>query len=396
MPNVMNSRIQLHTAERGDFHYTVDLDQISFSEDGRKSWIQAMPLGNYNHPLWGEIKITSEKVQRFADNVNKGVRGQQLDIDYDHKNDPSKGSQAAGWVMEADARPDGLWLLVEWVKEAVDAIKEKKYRYFSPEFSNEWKHPESKVKFTDVLFGGALTNRPFLKGIAPIALSETNTEGMEYMNRKALEAIAKLHGIQFSEDTSDADLQAKVEEAAQEDDFGVSEEDVNSEDDSENTDSEDADDDDEDENEDEIAQLSESHPAVAALVKRLSIVEAGARLSETTLKLSELNSGDTQLSPMATAKLSDIMNKADEKTAEAVYDFAQIIVGKNGVVSLSEEGSSNTNNNNTGQDDFIKAVEKMVKENEGMSFSDASLKVAVEQPALWDAYNEETTFGGVN
>lgn len=151
--------------------YLVDLSTLKFDElaENVSSWIMAMPIGKYNHPVYGKIDITSDRVQRFAANVNNGVRGIDLDIDYDHK---EYGGEAAGWVRKAEPRNDGLWILVEWTTKAYEAIKSKAYRYFSPEFDDTWTHPSSGEKFKDVLFGGGITNRPFLKGIQPLNLSE--------------------------------------------------------------------------------------------------------------------------------------------------------------------------------------------------------------------------------
>lgn len=151
--------------------YLVDLSTLKFDElaENVSSWIMAMPLGKYNHPTYGKIDITPDRVQRFAANVNNGVRGIDLDIDYDHK---EYGGEAAGWVRQAEPRNDGLWILVEWTTKAYEAIKSKAYRYFSPEFDDTWTHPSSGEKFKDVLFGGGITNRPFLKGIQPLNLSE--------------------------------------------------------------------------------------------------------------------------------------------------------------------------------------------------------------------------------
>lgn len=155
------------------YSYLRELSGLEFVEaDGKtQSWIQAMPLGSWTHPVYGPIDITPERVARFAENVTNNVRGQQLDIDYAHKDDPSKGEKAAGWVIGAEARADGLWLLVEWTPNAVVEIRNGEWKYFSPEFLQEWLDPRGAV-FADVLLGGALTNRPFLKGIMPINLSD--------------------------------------------------------------------------------------------------------------------------------------------------------------------------------------------------------------------------------
>src|SRR5689334_15458589 len=110
--------------------YLVDLSTVQLSDgDSPSSWIQAMPLGKYQHPVYGEIDITPDRVQRFADNVKNKVRDTDLDIDYDHK---ATTGEAAGWVKDAEARADGLWVFVEWTKSAAQKIKERAYKYFSP------------------------------------------------------------------------------------------------------------------------------------------------------------------------------------------------------------------------------------------------------------------------
>lgn len=155
------------------FGYMTELSGIELSDTatgGATSWIQAMPLGKYTHPFFGEIDFTPERLQRFADSVANNVRMTQLDIDYDHK---MFTAEAAGWVQQAEFRPnEGLYLLVEWTKEAVQKIKDKVYKYFSPEFSDAWTNPKTGATYKDVLFGGGITNRPFLKDILPINLSE--------------------------------------------------------------------------------------------------------------------------------------------------------------------------------------------------------------------------------
>lgn len=183
------------------FGYLADLACASFDESTRTSWIQAAPLGTYMHPVYGRIAITPEKAARLAESVNQGIRGQQLDINYDHN---AKTDKAAGWIQKAEARSDGLWVLVEWTKKAYRAIKDKEYKYFSPEFQDEWTHPQTQNVFKDVLFGGGITNRPFLKGILPLNLSELSfTEQPESREESGMDPklLRKLLGL--PEDATD-------------------------------------------------------------------------------------------------------------------------------------------------------------------------------------------------
>lgn len=163
------------------FSYLVSLEGITFKEGENTKWIHAAPLGEYEHPKWGKISITQEKVKNFVDNIKNNVRGQQLDVDYDHKKS-AQGGKAAGWVTDAKVMNNGLWLNIEFTPPAQEAIQNKEYKYFSPEFADKWEHPQTKQAYQDVMFGGALTNRPFLKGIQPINLSEFYDDNIDWLD----------------------------------------------------------------------------------------------------------------------------------------------------------------------------------------------------------------------
>lgn len=187
--------------------YMVDLAGIEFSDSAAgtpTSWIQAMPLGTYNHPFFGEIEFTPEKLKQFAANVKNKVRETDLDIDYEHK---MNSGEAAGWIQEAEFRDnEGLWLLVEWTKTAAEKIKEKAYKYFSPEFAEKWKHPKTGAIYENVLFGGGITNRPFLKDILPLNLSELIKEsgGTIAVDGKAFAEMLAAQGITLTAPTQPA------------------------------------------------------------------------------------------------------------------------------------------------------------------------------------------------
>src|SRR5438034_187333 len=154
-----------------DWLNLVDVSSIHLADD--KSWIHALPVGEYNHPVYGKMSLTSEKITNFAENIKAKVRG--IDPSINEMHGVSGDGPAAGWVKDADARPDGLWLSVEWTPATAQAIKDKKWRYFSAEYRDKWTNPQGK-EFKNVIFGGALTNRPFMKNLLPINLSESSVE----------------------------------------------------------------------------------------------------------------------------------------------------------------------------------------------------------------------------
>lgn len=160
-----------------DVLYLVDLSSVELSEkDGSAttSWIHALPIGTYQHPVFGKLSITADKIRAFAEGVKAKIRGIDPSVNYMHGTAGGDG-EAAGWVKDAESRPDGLWLFVEWVSDAAQKLKEKKFRYFSAEYHDTWTDSTGK-KHQNVLFGGALTNRPYMKNLLPINLSEASVE----------------------------------------------------------------------------------------------------------------------------------------------------------------------------------------------------------------------------
>lgn len=388
--------------------YLVDLNTVQFDEESSSSWIMAMPLGTYDHPVYGEIEFTPKKIAQFAENVNNGVRGTELDIDYDHK---ATGGEAAGWVKKAEARPDGLWLFVEWTKKAYESIKSKAYRYFSPEFDDTWTHPKTKTEYKNVLFGGGITNRPFLKDILPLNLSEAfaladgnNTgKGASSMDPEQLKAVAKLLGLP-DDATGDqilGALQVKLGVPGNEDPEDPNDPDAGGGDDPEKK---------KEEMSEQrqslppelndvaaIKKLAESNPVVKQL---MDIVEAqGSQLTKNSKQLKEaaVSSTITKLNEKAKAKgyalpptttdaLSEtLMLTEDEKVSDSIVQAFDKLLDT-GLVQMNEVGQGRQD---SGEEDATKKFADAVKakmDSDKMSYADATVAVSKEDPQLFSDY----------
>ena len=400
------------------FGNLIDLRGLQFEDAGNgnfSKWIQAMPLGKYMHPMHGVIDITPERVARFADNVNKGVRGQALDIDYDHKQHNGK---AAGWVQKAEARPDGLWILVEWVKEAWDDIKSGAYRYFSPEFVDEWVHPASQSKFNDVLFGGGITNRPFLKGILPINLSEilaeseseTNESNLMFTDEQRAALLAKLG---LAEDADDQTIlmalitaatgggeQPPVEQAGEnQSGEGAPEGTENNDGTAEQPEpgqstpssvtvkfSED------------LIKLAETNPSIKSLMdtveannKQLREIRNTSTVDAIVKKFAE--KGLALPATALNALTQTIQLSEDDRVTGAVIQMLGKIA-EAGLIELGESDVSTPNLHRAGgKVDYTKqlteAATKLAKE-QGISFGDAMIQVAMENPEAYESHRSDS------
>ena len=362
--------------------YLVDLAKVNLDEnDGvHSSWIQAIPVGTYTHPTYGQMVFDLDRIRRFAENVKNQVRGQDLDIDYDHK---SRSDEAAGWVKNAEARGDGLWIFVEWTKSAAQKIKEKAYRYFSPEFDDEWTHPKSGQKFQDVLFGGGITNRPFLKDILPINLSEAFAADVQVGNQGGSMDPKKLRELLgLPEDATDEQVDTALTKRLTEkpEDKGGDPPKQKQDDLSK-----------------EVIQLSETNPAVKALVDQLQAQQAQLAEVGVTLRLAEVTSQVSQLSETAATKnrafppavqdeLRGVLTEAPKALADKVLSVVTKLA-ETGFVELGEIGKSRQDGE--GEEPgkaFNDVVTKIMEGSKELSYADAVERAARENPKLFTEY----------
>lgn len=209
-----------------------DLRSITLAEgaDGMKrSWIMLFPQGRFTHPQYGKLDFTASTLSEIKRHFDTGVRGIEIALDGNHDQD-----KATGWVEQLEQRPAatgqpaGLWARVRWTKLGEGYIKDQIYRYFSPEFGPHRDERTGKVT-QNVLLGGGLTNRPFLKDMPAVALRELvrdkgepmptrkrqgqsdlaeDDEGMQFSSRKAMDDSAD--GEEYAED----DMEMDEEDAA--------------------------------------------------------------------------------------------------------------------------------------------------------------------------------------
>lgn len=387
--------------------WLVDLAGLQFAEDEGPKWIQAMPINKYKHPVYGTIDFNLDRVTRFCSNIKAKVRGQDLDIDYDHK---KRQDIAAGWIQDAEVRtgnPDpklnGLWILVEFTPKAKEQIRAKEYRYFSPEFLDEWTNPINGVTYKDVMTGGGITNRPFLKDIVPLNLSEIlsasdQQEGGRTVDPEQLKEVAKLLGLP-DDATGDqilGALQVKLGVPGNEDPADPADPDSGTQGGESAPSGASLSED--------IKKLAETNPGIKAL---MDVVEAQAaqlqnqskELAENTKQLKEarVESAVKALSEKAKGKgfaippvtknaLSEVLMDAPKQFSDKVIQAFDSLLDK-GLVELGERGGQRQDGK---QDDdeqaFVREVKKLQESETGLSFGEASIRVAQEQPDLFAAY----------
>lgn len=371
--------------------FLIGIDALQFSEpEETTKWVHALPLGEYQHPLYGKIKVDANRAKRFADNVKSKVRGIDPSLNYNHDNDSPEG--ATGWVKDAEARSNGLWLFVEFVKEAAQKIRDKKFKYFSIEFLDEWIDAQGK-KFQDVVVGGALTNRPFMKNLIPLNLSESvidnafdlvggitgrsseelrgkETHMTEDEMKKIIEGVTKHFDEKFEKFTPKVDAPdpqtpvAKLEEI------------------------------------EELRKLAEDNPIVKTLfthfeAQAAAITSSNKRMRETMVdsKLSEFDNSKLSLTPVAKQLAREVVLALPDSEQPKFWQLMDAV--KTSQTFLVELGQRSGAAVRTGYDMVEKTATQMFTDrinelmaNEKLDFLAAVDKVASQDPALYERYRQ--------
>jgi phage I-like protein len=124
-------------------------------------------------------------------------------VDLEHQ---SSLSGAAGWISKVEVRGgDGAFATIDLNDRGQELVAKDAYRYFSPEYYDKWVDPATNKEFTNLLIGGALTNRPFFKGMQPVAVmsegalafAEPATEEVEAEEKQAAAPTQRDDGVDY-------------------------------------------------------------------------------------------------------------------------------------------------------------------------------------------------------
>jgi Mu-like prophage I protein len=111
--------------------------------------------------------------------MERNLKDREVPLDYEHlsanPDAPPGHSRASGWIKAPDkiepfqGNSKILWGWAEFTPACLMAIKDKEFRFFSPEI--HWAEKDQHGKSIGTrLAAGAITNRPFLKDLPPIEI----------------------------------------------------------------------------------------------------------------------------------------------------------------------------------------------------------------------------------
>lgn len=208
------------------------VDNLSFENgDGEDqaatSELQIFPatkqVGDVYHPSQEEpLKLDEEFFQSCVASFNES--GIDIMVDYNHASGMAmseKDGAAAGFIVDLQARDDGLWGICEWNDRGLSSIESREYKYLSPEWStHQYDKKSGEVVEQGRVFAVSLTNRPYLESlIAPVAASE-QTEGLIMTEEENILVEPETGTEEAVEETTTAEADA-VEEPTTADETAV-------------------------------------------------------------------------------------------------------------------------------------------------------------------------------
>jgi phage I-like protein len=181
---------------------------LAASADGEPiDWVKLLPMGRFGgrDGRGGYLVENLAHAQEIV--AASKPAGSSLDpvVDYDHQTDLAaiKGvggtAPAAGWIVEMQARADGIWGRIDWVAKAAASLKDREYRYLSPVFP----HSKSTGRVLAILRAG-LTNKPNLE-LGALASEADHPNGDDDLDKTL---IAKALGL--GEDATEEQIHAAL------------------------------------------------------------------------------------------------------------------------------------------------------------------------------------------
>ncbi len=149
---------------------------------GQKTRNQIARFGEFRGHPQGPFRLDARVFADILRNFN-ATENRCVALDYEHTSETlpdsvaQHGVPALAWITDLEDRGDGtLWGTFEWVDPAaVEHVRAKRYRYLSPAIQFGAVDKETGKPIGARLTSVALTNKPFLDGMAPVTASEKAT-----------------------------------------------------------------------------------------------------------------------------------------------------------------------------------------------------------------------------
>ena len=194
---------------------------VAVSSEETKFIYNLLPVGRFYDKRYGEINISPEKIKMMADNFGK-FPSYEVPIKLGH----SDGAKSPGKVIGVEAKDNGLEITMLVDAETAKDINEKKYRYMSAEFEDNYLNKETGENVGAVLLGAALVNQPANPYMQPLMFADTtfnidfegdgeNMTEVETLRLDLSDVKAQLQGVRAEADEKIKLAEEQAERIAQ-------------------------------------------------------------------------------------------------------------------------------------------------------------------------------------
>lgn len=309
--------------------------------------IQLLKVGKFFDPRYGKFTITTKLFSELVKNFKNGSLKREVSLDYIHDG----AGVSAGWLKDVFEKKDengidGLFANVELSGSGKTQLSQKNFKYVSAEFDPKYVDNESGELIGAVLEGAGLTNRPVIRGMKAVQLSEDDgseeqrffsMEEMENEFTKRNEKNKPLFELMEKEGTTQEDLinfiNGKKQGAPMTDE--------------------------------EKKTLSEAQDSAKSLAEKNAELAKKLELSEKNSKFDKMLVKGTAVEAQRESFISGDMEKFAELSQK---------------VSLSEKGSGGSNGGGADGDKDVEAemaeeIKELRKKDEKLSLSEATKMV---------------------
>ncbi len=174
-------------------------EQINITSETNS--IKIVPVGSFPQHPDGAHEVTEKHISEMAENLKNS--GSDILFDYGHESLWNPSAEAAGWSNSAkvEAKPDGLYIeYPQFTEEASQKISSRKFRYFSPVYSLNYKAKDGTHSGAS-LVSVAITNTPYFNS----EIEHIRNSFINKQKRYKLETIRSFFGIDPEEDIGKVD-----------------------------------------------------------------------------------------------------------------------------------------------------------------------------------------------
>lgn len=186
---------------------------VEAADGAAPDWVHLIPAGRIStQDGRGPYRVDDPEALARA-SLPEGGR---LPVDECHATDlaapEGRPAPARGWIVELQARADGVWGRVEWTEAGRALVEGRAYRALSPVITHR---PDGAVT---AILRASLVNAPNLRGLAALHQEETEMDLLERLlaalglpaGTTAEQAVERVAALRAAQDAGAAALQAAL------------------------------------------------------------------------------------------------------------------------------------------------------------------------------------------